>query len=157
MLMRLSITLRHEVNKRALQAVMGYGAIAYVKKAKTTQYQKSSQRVIWDGTTELAITTYGEPLCVIHLAGTEQGLQGVVARDEETSQVGQELTAEVEDDEEEIQSADTDNAIDLRDPGLLLNVDQGRVFGKLCDCSKSVYQLMRNWQGKGIRCFRDPR
>lgn len=37
--------------------------------------------------------TYGEPLCIIGLACREKSFQGVVARDDETSQVGEELAS----------------------------------------------------------------
>ena len=46
--------------------------------------------------------THGEPLGIINLAGTEKSLHGIVAGNDKTSQVGQELTAEVEDDEEKV-------------------------------------------------------
>jgi hypothetical protein len=49
---------------------------------------------------------YREPLCVIDLAGTEQGLQGVVSRNDEAGEVDEELAADVEEDEEKVETGD---------------------------------------------------
>lgn len=58
-------------------------------------------------------------------------MQRVVARDDEAGDVGQELAAEVEDDEEEVQGDKTNDGVDLGDRGLLLEVVESRVLGEL--------------------------
>lgn len=68
---------------------------------------------------------------VVHLGCGEQSLQRVVARDDEAGDVGQELAAEVEDDEEKVQGDKTNDGVDLGDRGLLLEVVESRVLGEL--------------------------
>lgn len=75
--------------------------------------------------------TYGQPLSVISLARCEQSFERVVARDDETSQVGQELAGKVEDDEEEVEGGHTNDGVGLGHTGLLLQVVEGWVLGKL--------------------------
>lgn len=70
-------------------------------------------------------------MSVVHLGCGEQSLQRVVARDDEAGNVGQELAAEVEDDEEEVQGDKTNDGVDLGDRGLLLEVVESRVLGEL--------------------------
>ena len=70
-------------------------------------------------------------LCVINLAGAEQGVQRVVAGDDEASNVDKELASNVEEDEEEVEAGETENSIDLGDGGLLLEVVEGGVLAKL--------------------------
>jgi hypothetical protein len=72
-----------------------------------------------------------EPLSVVGFGSGEQSLHGVVTRNDETSQVGEQLAAEVEDDKEEVKSARANNGVDLRNRGLLLQVVESRVFGEL--------------------------
>lgn len=73
----------------------------------------------------------GEPLRVVSLAYSEESLQGIVGWDDESSEVGEELASKVEEDEEEIQEADTADNINLGDIGLLLKVNEHGVFAKL--------------------------
>lgn len=58
-------------------------------------------------------------------------MERVVARDDEASEVGEELATEIEDDEEEVESGDSNDDIRLRDTSLLLEVVQRRVLGEL--------------------------
>lgn len=58
-------------------------------------------------------------------------MERVVARDDEASKVGEELATEIEDDEEEVESGDSNDDIRLRDTSLLLEVVQRRVLGEL--------------------------
>lgn len=62
---------------------------------------------------------------------SEEGTKRVVARDDETSEVGQKLASEVEDNEEEVESADTDGGIGFGNTSLLLEVVEGGVLGEL--------------------------
>lgn len=78
-----------------------------------------------------ARTTYSQPLSVIVLVLGEQGTEGVVSGDDEASQVGQELTTEVEDDEEEVEGSKTDDGVGLGDTSASLEVVQGGVLGQL--------------------------
>jgi hypothetical protein len=61
----------------------------------------------------------------------EESTERVVAGNDETSQVGQKLASEVEDNEEEVESADTDGGIGLGNTSLLLEVVEGGVLGEL--------------------------
>ena len=72
-----------------------------------------------------------KPLRVIVLGGAEERLEGVVAGDDEAGDVGQELAAQVEDDEEEVERGQADDTVRLGDAGLLLEVDESGVPGEL--------------------------
>jgi hypothetical protein len=58
-------------------------------------------------------------------------LQGVVSRDDEACKVSEELAAEVEDDEEEVESGQSNGSVGFGHARLLLYVVQGGVLGKL--------------------------
>lgn len=75
--------------------------------------------------------TYSQPLSVILLVGSEESGQGVVAGNDETSKVGQKLAAQVEDDEEKVESANADGGVGLGDARRLLEVVKGGVLGEL--------------------------
>jgi len=70
----------------------------------------------------------GEPLGIISFSDTEQGLERIVTRDYETSDIGKELTADVEEDEEEVGCDQTEECVDLRDRSLLLEIVQDRIL-----------------------------
>lgn len=70
-------------------------------------------------------------LSVIGSTGSKQGMKRVVAWDEETSKVDQELASDVEEDEEEVDANETQDDIDLRDGGLSLQVVQRGILGEL--------------------------
>jgi len=72
-----------------------------------------------------------EPLGVIDLARGEQGLQRVVAGNDESGNVDKELSSNVEEDEEEVETGKAENHVDLGDGGLLLKVVEGGVLGQL--------------------------
>lgn len=72
-----------------------------------------------------------QPLSIILLGVAKQRTERVVGGNNEASKVGKKLTAEVEDDEEEVESSDTDDGVGLGNTGLLLKVVEGGVFGKL--------------------------
>jgi hypothetical protein len=59
--------------------------------------------------------THGKPLSVVSLVGTEESGKGEVSGDDEARNVGQELAAEVEDDQEEVERAQAKNAVGLGD------------------------------------------
>lgn len=70
-------------------------------------------------------------LSVIGSTRREQCLERVVTRDEETSKVNQELAGDVEEDQEEVDTDQTQDRIHLGDVGLALQVAQDGVLGKL--------------------------
>lgn len=76
-------------------------------------------------------STNSQPLGIILGVGSEEGLQGVVARNDEASEVGEELAAEIEDDKEEVESSETDGSVSLGNARLLLQVAEGGVFAEL--------------------------
>lgn len=64
-------------------------------------------------------------------AGGEEGLERVVTGEEETGEVDKELSGDVEEDKEEVNSNEAKDDIDLGDVGLTLKVGKDRVLGKL--------------------------
>lgn len=68
---------------------------------------------------------------VIGLAGGEEGLKRVIAGDDETGKVGEELSSNVEEDGKEVESCDTQDNVDLGDGGLRLEVVEQVVLGEL--------------------------
>jgi hypothetical protein len=70
-------------------------------------------------------------LSVILGVGGEEGLEGVVAGNEETGEVSEELASDVEEDEEEVNSDQAEDGVDLGDVGLALKVVEDRVLGEL--------------------------
>ena len=77
------------------------------------------------------VPTYSEPLGIIMLAGGKERIERVVSGEDESSEVGKELAAEVEDDQEEVESNEANDGIGLGHAGGLLDVDEGRVLGQL--------------------------
>jgi hypothetical protein len=75
--------------------------------------------------------TYCQPLRVVNLARAEQSVQRVVAGDDEAGNVDEELSSDVEEDEEEVEAGETEDYVDLGDGGLLLKVVEGGVLGQL--------------------------
>ena len=61
----------------------------------------------------------------------EERLKRVVGRQREASSVDEKLSGDVEEDEDEVESAETEDDVDLRDGRLLLEVGEGWVFGEL--------------------------
>lgn len=91
-------------------------------------------RVLWgNGFHSAWRGTYCQPLSVVNLACREEGIQRVVAGDDESSNVDKELSGNVEEDEEEVETGKTENHVDLGNGGLLLKVVEGGVFGQLED------------------------
>lgn len=82
--------------------------------------------------------TYCQPLSVVNLACGEEGVQRVVARDNESGNVDKELSSDVEEDEEEVEAGKTEDHVDLGNGGLLLKVVEGGVFGQLEDDTISM-------------------
>lgn len=76
-------------------------------------------------------STHGQPLGVIGLAGAEEGLERVVGRDDEAGGVDEELSSNVEEDQEEVQGTEAEDDVDLGHIGLLLKLLQLRVLGQL--------------------------
>jgi len=72
-----------------------------------------------------------QPLCIVCLPGGEQCFQRVVAWQNEAGNVDEELSGNVEEDEEEVESTKTKDNIDLGNAGLLLKVVESRIPGEL--------------------------
>ena len=70
-------------------------------------------------------------LSIIGLAGREQSVHGIVSGEQEASKVDEELAGDVEEDEEEVDSDETEEGIDFRDGRLLLEVVESWVLGEL--------------------------
>ncbi len=65
------------------------------------------------------------------LGGGEEGIERIVRGNDEAGDVRKKLTAEVEDDKEEVEGDDANNSVGLGDRGTLLEVIESGVFGKL--------------------------
>ena len=76
-------------------------------------------------------TTYSQPLRVVGLRRSKQGIERVVARDAEAGKVGEELTTEIEKNHKEVQRNSTDNGVSLGHRGLLLNLVEDRILRQL--------------------------
>lgn len=76
------------------------------------------------------IETY---LGVIRGTRREEGLEGVVAGEKETGKVDEELASNVEEDQEEVDSDQAEDHVDLGDIGLTLKVVEDRVLGELSE------------------------
>jgi len=72
-----------------------------------------------------------EPLSIVDGARREQSVQGVVCRDDKAESVDKELSSDVEEDEEEVQGADTEDDVDLGYAGLALEVVEKLVLSEL--------------------------
>jgi len=72
-----------------------------------------------------------QPLSIIRLARTEECLERVVARNDKAGSIDEELSSDVEEDEEEIDSDEAEEGIDLGHAGLLLEVVEQRILGQL--------------------------
>lgn len=70
-------------------------------------------------------------LSVIPSTRCEQGVNGVVTGDKETSEVNEELAGDVKEDEEEVDADKTQDRIHLGDIGLALQVVKDGVLGEL--------------------------
>jgi len=72
-----------------------------------------------------------QPLRVIDLGCTEQGIQGIVGWEDEASSIDEELPSNVEEDQEEVEGAQAKDHVDLRDGSLLLKIVESRILGQL--------------------------
>lgn len=81
----------------------------------------------------------GQPVGVIGLIGSEEGLERVVAGNDEAGKVDKELASDVEEDEEEIKGTEAENDVDLGDRALLLKVVEGRVLGELRAAASATF------------------
>lgn len=70
-------------------------------------------------------------LSVIRGSGGEESLKRVVAGEEETGKVDEELASDVEENQEEVHSSQTQDHVDLGNGGLSLKVVEHRVLGQL--------------------------
>lgn len=68
---------------------------------------------------------------VIVPAGRKESGHRIVARKNESREVGEQLTAQVEDDKEEVEGTEANDSIGLGDASRLFEVIQGGVFGQL--------------------------
>lgn len=125
-----------------------------MRKEKTTQYYVSSAG-------EFACARekggkYCEPLRIIGLAGAEEGLEGVVPWDHEAGEVGQQLAADVEEDQEEVGADEPEEGVRLGDGRLLLQVVEDGVLGQLGTVLAVLHQERAQrwrvvWGRKGVR------
>lgn len=74
---------------------------------------------------------YRKPLDVIGGRDGKQSLEGVVGWQGKAGGVDEELAANVEEDEEEVEHGQTQDDVDLGHAGLLLEVVEGGILGQL--------------------------
>ncbi len=67
-------------------------------------------------------------LCIICLAGAKQSVKRVVCRDEEAGSIDEELSSDVEEDQEEVEGTKAKDRVDLGDRRLLLKVVESGIF-----------------------------
>lgn len=77
-------------------------------------------------------------MSIISLACAEQSIERIIAWDDETGEVDEEFSSNVEEDEEEINGGDAEESIHLGNGCLLLKVIERRVFGKLHENNVSI-------------------
>lgn len=70
-------------------------------------------------------------LCIINLARTEKRIEGIVSGKEKTGKVDEKSAGNVEEDEEEVQAQESEDNVDLRNGGLLLEVVEGWILREL--------------------------
>ena len=70
-------------------------------------------------------------MCIVCLAGTEQGVQRVVSRNDKAGEVDEELSSNIEEDEEEVEGEETEENVDFGNAGLLFEVLGHRVLAEL--------------------------
>jgi len=88
-----------------------------------------------DGTFEDSEESEHNPVCkplgVVTLPYAEESLEGIVTRNDESSQVGQQLPCDIEEDEKEVECDKPEKSIDLGEAGLFLEIVQNLIFRKL--------------------------
>jgi len=72
-----------------------------------------------------------QPLSVVNLGGAEQRVQGVIAGNDEAGNVDEKFASNVEEDQEEVESAETEDHIDLGNRRLLFQVVEEFILGQL--------------------------
>ena len=70
-------------------------------------------------------------MSIICLAGTEQGVQRIVAGNDKARKVHEELASNVEEDEEEVEGQEAEENVDFGNAGLLFEVLGRRILAKL--------------------------
>ena len=70
-------------------------------------------------------------LSVVGFARTEQRIQRVIPRDDETSNVDKEFAGNVEEDQKEVDANKAEESVDFRHRSLLLEVVENRILRKL--------------------------
>ena len=102
-----------------------------VKKAKTTQYCDAVSMCGHNESTSCSRIPYRQPLGIVFFVGREERIERVVTGNDEAGQVGEQLAAEVEDDQEEVEGTDTDDAIGLGNARSPLDIVEHWVLGQL--------------------------
>lgn len=72
-----------------------------------------------------------KPLGIVAFADAKQRFERIVTRNHETSKVSQELTADVEEDEEKVECDQSEEDVDFWEASLLLEVVQSLILRKL--------------------------
>jgi hypothetical protein len=80
---------------------------------------------------DLREVSYCKPLGIVDLASAEEGFKRVVARENEAGEVDEEGAAKVEEDQEEIETSQSQDHVDLGHTGLLLKIVEDFIFGQL--------------------------
>lgn len=117
----------------------------------------------------------GQPLSVIHLTGAEEGAERVVGGDNETGGVDEELSSDVEEDQEEVRGGDPKElkssisrestlkrkckvivsdetyCVDFRDARLSLEIVEKDILGQLASSQIGPEQLGGSIEGQSLR------
>ena len=73
----------------------------------------------------------GSYLSIIALARGEEGIHGIVSRDQKAGKVDKELARDVEEDQEEVNSSEAKEGIDFGHRCLLFKIVEHRILGEL--------------------------
>jgi hypothetical protein len=72
-----------------------------------------------------------QPLSVVNLVTAKQRLKRVVSREDEAGKVDEKFAPNVEEDEKEVETDESEEDVDLGDVGLFLEVIEDRILAKL--------------------------
>lgn len=103
----------------------GRSGIAYGKPLVRTSQSSEDRNTYSDNVTHL---------CIINLARAEQRVQRVITWDQKSGEVDKEFASDVEEDEEEVETKQAEENIDLGNVGLFFKVVENGILGKLFWC-----------------------
>ena len=140
--------------EKELEGVVEWEPVDGVDQGLEDGEEAENDPVLWIVLVKLfpanGVWTYGQPLSIISLTGGKEGVQRIVRWDDESGEVGEESSAEVEEDEEEVESHNTEDGVDLWNGGLLLEVVENWVAREL-EKDRVLAITLQNVEGRYCR------